>query len=210
MYCDVRLSDRFPQCHFDEGKIAMSPPIRLSDCSAKDEGVTEEVQVPTKPRNMWVGEAEQLQQGSSDFRGPPKRRITIANMGLQEEAENTGSYKQIYQQKQRRQLAPSSRTNSFNGGVDLPDYGGRDSKDNGYRSEQRTPRTVLDPISEGGGYDWLPQFGNKSPGVNKERFNSEIVSAHTVYWRPVNSARNSVIRSLAKCVDVLNVSWLDS
>lgn len=134
--------------------------------SAPPQGVTEEVHVPTKPRNMWVGDgagAGAGDQGSSDVRGPPRRRITIANMGIQDDADNSGnsgSYKQMYQQKQRRQIGPASRTNSFNGGTDLPDYGSRDSKENGYRSEQRTPRTVLDPISV--------EAGKPSDDANKQ------------------------------------------
>ncbi|KAL8583774.1 hypothetical protein ACOMHN_000395 [Nucella lapillus] len=98
--------------------------------------ITEDV-TPPKPRPMWMEEG-----ASTDYhRKGPKRRTTLDSLGLQNnDNESTGSYSKIYQQ--RRQMVNGSRTNSFNGSVDMPDFA-RDIK-----SEQRTPRTVLDPISE--------------------------------------------------------------
>ncbi|XP_076464551.1 TOG array regulator of axonemal microtubules protein 1-like isoform X2 [Babylonia areolata] len=103
--------------------------------SAPAHYITEEVS-PPKPRPMW------MEEGSpSDFRKGPKRRTTLDSLGLQpDDNESAGSYSKIYQQ--RRQMVNGSRTNSFNGHGDLPDFA-RDIK-----SEQRTPRTVLDPISD--------------------------------------------------------------
>ncbi|PVD25713.1 hypothetical protein C0Q70_13373 [Pomacea canaliculata] len=99
--------------------------------------------VPPKLHNRWVGELD----NSQDLKKPQQRRTTIASLGLTEEQDGPGSYKQIYQQRQKRQPGPTARPNSFNGGVDGIDYT-RDTKENGYsRPDQRTPRTFLDPIS---------------------------------------------------------------
>lgn len=112
--------------------------------SAPAYGFTEVDGAPPKPRAMWMGEGD---GGSSEFRNTPKRKTTtLDSLGLQnEDIDYAGSYSQIYSQK--RHLASGSRTNSFSGAGDLPDFT-RDAKENGYpRTDSRTPRSVLDPIS---------------------------------------------------------------
>ncbi|XP_070179404.1 TOG array regulator of axonemal microtubules protein 1-like isoform X2 [Littorina saxatilis] len=137
--------DRDERSRFYEDLPNSAPAHRRS--APHVQGITEDP-APPKPRAMWMGEGE---GGSPDLRSTPKRKTTLDSLGLVVQNEDTdsigGSYSKIYTQKRQRQLAAGSRTNSFNGTVDLHDFA-RDTKENGYvRSDQRTPRTVLDPIS---------------------------------------------------------------
>ncbi|XP_041353393.1 TOG array regulator of axonemal microtubules protein 1-like isoform X2 [Gigantopelta aegis] len=99
---------------------------------------------PTKARTTWTVDSEM----PPDPRRVPKRRSTVMGIDIPDDSEASGSYKQIYQNKLRRQQNAAAKSTNFESGD--ASFSVQDIKENGFHrpDHKTTPRPFLDPISD--------------------------------------------------------------